>query len=619
MSKKNTPKQVDTPPQYFTVSVTAETPKSRFFKENKLTLLIITLFSIGLYIQTLTYDYVLDDTMVIVKNEFTKQGISGIPDIFRYESFRGYFGAKKQLLEGDRYRPLSIATFAVEQSLLGGNKAISHFINVLLYVFTGILLFRVLLFMFENARSSDKLSVLQTIPFMATLLFIVHPLHTEVVANIKGRDEILALLGELGTLYFMFKYVHNSKYIYLYAQFVVFLMGVLSKESALMFLAIVPLTAHFFTKATNAEKLKVTLPVLAGTIIYLILRTQAIGYLIDNKEISDVMNNPFYGMTWGEKTATIFYTFLIYLKLLIFPHPLTYDYYPYQIPKVTWSAWQSILALFLHLGLVAVILRGWKNKTIWAYCAALYLITFSIVSNLVVSVGTFMNERFLYHASLGFCIALAYFLHNNFKITHHPSSISHQNTEGGKKLGISIFILMIIGFSIKTLMRVPDWRNVQTLNKSAIRYSPNSARANCFYAVSLWENTYTKLPKDVSETRRRAVLDSLKFYFDKSVSILPSYGTAHGMRAAVAAEYFKLDGNYDALLKVFEEANLVGTYHKFIVDYLGFLNQKVSTPTDKEKLLSFYRNMLNYYEKGHSNTGMPDQYQQFIDTIEEKK
>jgi protein O-mannosyl-transferase len=615
MSKKNTANKYN-----LGVSATPQTTTSSFFKENRVALLIITLFSIGLYIQTVAYDYVLDDTMVIVKNEFTKQGISGIPDIFRYESFRGYFGAKKQLLEGDRYRPLSITTFAVEQSLFGGNKAVSHFINVLLYAFTGILLFRVLLFMFGytrgtddssvlRPRSTDKLSVLQTVPFMATLLFMVHPLHTEVVANIKGRDEILALLGELGTLYFMFKYLYNSKIIYLYYMFIAFLTGILSKESALTFLAIVPLTAHFFTKATNAEKLKVTAPILAGTIIYLFLRTQAIGYLMDNKEISDVMNNPFYGMNGGEKTATIFYTFLIYLKLLIVPHPLTYDYYPYQIPKVTWSAWQSIVALVLHIGLVVVILRGWKNKTIWAYCAAFYLITFSIVSNLVVSVGTFMNERFLYHASLGFCIAVAYFIQN-------PPRVLNSWRVGN--LSWAIFILFIIGFSVKTWVRVPDWRNVQTLNKSAIRYSPNSARANCFYAVSLWENTYTKLPKDASETRKRAVLDSLKFYFDKSVSILPSYSTAHGMRAAVAAEYFKLDGNYDALLKVFDEANRAGNYQKFIVDYLGFLNQKVSTRADSEKLLSFYRNMLDYYKKGHSNTGMPDQYQQFIDVIEGK-
>ena len=456
-------------------------------------------------------------------------------------------------------------------------------------------------------RSTDKLSVLQSIPFIATLLFIVHPLHTEVVANIKGRDEILALLGELGTLYFTFKYLYNNRIIYLYIIFIIFLIGILSKESALTFLAIVPITAHFFTQATTAEKLKVTLPVLAGTVVYLLMRLQAIGYLLDNKVVSDLMNNPFYGMNWGEKTATIFYTFLMYLKLLVFPHPLTHDYYPYQIPKVTWAAWQSILALLLHIGLGVVILRGWKNKSIWAYCAVFYLISLSIVSNLFVSVGTFMNERFVYHASLGFCIAVAYFLVKKLNFT-----------EGVKKIAQASFILMTIGFSVKTLRRVPDWRNSQTLNESAIKYSPNSARANCFYAVSLWENTYTKLPNDVSETRKRAVLDSMKFYLDKSVSILPNYSAAHGMRAAIAAEYHKMDGNYDALLKVFEEVNRIGTYQKFVIDYLDVLNARVQTRADAEKLLPFYQSMLEYYKKYHANTSMPIKYQQYLSVIRDK-
>jgi protein O-mannosyl-transferase len=494
----------------------------------------------------------------------------------------------------------------VEQSLFGGSKAMSHFINVLLYAFTGILLFRVLVFMFH--RGTDDSSVLQSLPFMATLLFIVHPLHTEVVANIKGRDEILALLGELGTLYFTFKYLNDKNSAYLILSFSAFLVGILSKESAVTFLAIVPLTAHFFTKATTAEKLKLTLPILAGTVIYLLMRWQAIGYLLGSKEVTDVMNNPFYGMTLGEKTATIFYTFLMYLKLFIFPHPLTHDYYPYQIPKVTWSAWQPILALLLHIGLGAVILRGWKSKSIWAYCALFYLVTFSIVSNLFVSVGTFMNERFVYHASLGFCMVVAYFL------VHSPV----RETFKVPRIPTTIFILLILGFSIKTLLRVSNWRNGQTLNESAIKYSPNSARANCFYSVSLWENTYTKLPKDVSESRKRAVLDSLKFYIDESVRILPTYSAAHGMRAVIAAEFHKMDGNYDTLLQVFEEANHVGTYQKFVVEYLEVLNGRVKNRVDAEKLLGFYKKMIDYCQKNLPNTGMSEKYEQYLSILQNK-
>ena len=424
--------------------------KSSFFKENALILTILSVLAFALYISTVRFDYALDDTMVITGNKFTQRGFDGIGDIFRYESFRGYFGEQKNLLEGDRYRPLSIATFAAETSLFGkGNKAAGHFINVLLYIFTAILIYRVLLFMFPNKNTEGgglKSALLFTVPTIATALFIAHPLHVEVVANIKGRDEILALLGELGTLYFTFRYLNDKQTKYLIASFSAFLVGIFSKESAITFLAVVPLTAHFFTKATFGEKVKVTLPVILGIFLYLLMRVNAIGYLVDSKEVADLMNNPFYGMSFADRLATVFYTLLLYLKLLIFPHPLTHDYYPFQIPRMSWSDGQSLLSLALHIGLVAVILRGWKKRTVWAYAAAFYIITLSIVSNLVVSVGTFMNERFVYHASLGFCIAAAYLL----------VVILQKNKDNNKNvLGLGIAALLIIGFSAKTLIRVP--------------------------------------------------------------------------------------------------------------------------------------------------------------------
>src|SRR5678816_2407002 len=104
------------------------------------------------------------------------------------------------------------------------------------------------------------------------------------------------------------------------------------------------------------------------------------------------MNNPFYGMSFGEKMATVFYTLLLYLKLLVYPHPLTHDYYPYHIHMMHWTDWAPILSLLLHSVFIVVMVKGWKKKTTWSYSIAFYLVTLSIVSNLVISVGTFMNE-----------------------------------------------------------------------------------------------------------------------------------------------------------------------------------------------------------------------------------
>ena len=597
------------PPQYKTEKTVILRENAFNWRENRLNIVVLMVLASLLYLSTIGFDYALDDTMVITKNKFTQQGFEGIADIFRYESFRGYFGEQKNLLEGDRYRPLSIATFAAEIGFFGKDcTALSHFINILLYAFTALLLYRVLVFMFPKPIFSENdplsknayLSTFLTIPFLATAFFIAHPLHVEVVANIKGRDEILCLLGELGTLFYMFKYLNYKNNKYIIYSFLSFYVAILSKESAITFLAIAPLTAYFFTKNSKKDILKITLPIFLATIIYVFMRMNAIGYLLGSQTVTDVMNNPFYGMTLSDRLATIFYTLLLYLKLHIFPHPLTHDYYPYQIPRLTWSDSRAILGLVLHLGLIAVILRGWRTRSIWSYAATFYVITLSIVSNLLVSVGTFMNERFVYHASLGFCIALAYFLMQKFI----PKNVT-----------LCLAVLIVLGFSIRTLMRVPDWKNGETLNLSAIRYSPNSARANCFYGVNIWTEKFLKLPKDATNAQKKVVLDEAKPYFERSIEIVPQYSSALKMWSGVAAEYHKIDGNLDNLLAAYDRINAVQVYEPFMIQYLAFVNKSVKTRENALKLRGFHEKSRNFFKERQPTSTISDEYQKLLDEI----
>src|SRR5690606_20622125 len=104
--------------------------------------LLIPALAFSVYWLCLPYGYVLDDQIVITKNNFTQEGIDGIWDILSTESFTGYFGAQKDLVAGARYRPLSIVTFAIEQSIFGDSPFVRHLVNILLYCALGLLLFR---------------------------------------------------------------------------------------------------------------------------------------------------------------------------------------------------------------------------------------------------------------------------------------------------------------------------------------------------------------------------------------------------------------------------------------------------------------------------------------------
>ncbi len=75
---------------------------------------------------------------------------------------------------------------------------------------------------------------------LATLIFMAHPVHTEVVANIKSRDEILSFLNGTLALLLVFDYSKSKNWISLALAVIFFFLSLLSKETAMTTLAIIP-------------------------------------------------------------------------------------------------------------------------------------------------------------------------------------------------------------------------------------------------------------------------------------------------------------------------------------------------------------------------------------------
>ena len=95
--------------------------------------ILLGLVAWGIYFQTYRYGFALDDAIVISENKFVEKGVDGLYSIFANESFTGYFGKQTSYVAGARYRPLSIASFALEYELYKYKPAYSHLINVFLY------------------------------------------------------------------------------------------------------------------------------------------------------------------------------------------------------------------------------------------------------------------------------------------------------------------------------------------------------------------------------------------------------------------------------------------------------------------------------------------------------
>ena len=136
-----------------------------------------------------------------------------------------------------------------------------------------------------------------------------------------------------------------------------------------------PLTIVFFRSAKLKTAIIKAWPLWLCFVFFIFVRRLVIGYFISNGVvIDDLMNNPFIGMKPTEKIATIFYTIGWYYKLLIFPHPLTHDYYPYHVPKVGFGNIWSLLSVFVTLLLLVLAYRIRNRKQEYSYSIFYYFI-----------------------------------------------------------------------------------------------------------------------------------------------------------------------------------------------------------------------------------------------------
>lgn len=88
----------------------------------------------------------------------------------------------------------------------------------------------------------------QDLAFLAALLFTMHPIHSEAIANVKSRDEIFSLIFISLTFLYTFKFIENKRTWDLVWASVMFLLALLSKEYAVMLLFLIPLAVYTFTE-----------------------------------------------------------------------------------------------------------------------------------------------------------------------------------------------------------------------------------------------------------------------------------------------------------------------------------------------------------------------------------
>ena len=531
-SKKQIPKK-----QLYIVKSLAD----KITSSGKTQYIIIFALCVLFYGNSIKNNYSLDDKFV-TNNEEVKKGFKVIPHFFN-STYANVVEDGKQVIFG--YRPVVKASFAIESQLFGTNPHVSHFVNVLIYFLTCLLLFillRKLLFDYHPL-----------LPLLITIVFLVHPVHTEVVSSLKNRDEMLCFLFSLIALYFSIRYIDSNKLYFVLLAMVSFGLGRLSKISVITWVVAIPLIIFYFKKPSWK---KITIISFSMAFILILAKIISVMATPPFHKAKFFIENPLvFDHSIFSRISAGMVILLYYIKLQILPHPLLFYYGYNMIPILGWSNILVYVSLLFHLFLLVFSIYIFKKNRILSFGILYYLITISAYSNILNPPSGIIADRFLFSPLLGFCFIIAFLLFKFSKVDMLSKTLT---VEQSKKILIITFVLLIPYF-IKTITRNQAWKDQMTLMEADMPHLENSAKANYIYAGTLKTTAVDEYKKTGNSEKASQMLNLAIFHAQRATQIYHPYYQAYNMIGNIYSEMFhQKDSAEKYFLKTLEANSLYG-------------------------------------------------------------
>ncbi|MBI2193475.1 MAG: tetratricopeptide repeat protein [Planctomycetes bacterium] len=415
-----------------------------------------------LYLNTLENGLVWDDSRLVVHNPDIRS-LARIGDLFLHDVGGLPRGHPDHT---GSYRPLTTLTYAFNYAAGRLDPAGYHLVNLLLHAACTGFVFKVCILLLGSWRTA----------LAAALLFAAHPVHTEAVANVAGRSELLASLFFLAGLCVYSRCRERPGAGPLAALMALYLGAILSKESAITFPAALFLLDFFPPAPWPSEENGVSIRTRHPWRVYVLLGLSAAVYLVWRSHAAGSLTrvpftrveNPMAFAAPEAAWLTRFYLLSEYGRLLLWPITLSADYSFDQIPLVESAADPRNLRTVLALAAYGALLIWSLRRARPAAFGLLFLaVTFSVASNLVVPIGTVIGERLLYLPSLGFCLAAA---------SLAAAAADRRPRGRSRACARAAFALVLLAAAARTLARNADWRSNLSLMRSAHAASPRSVK-----------------------------------------------------------------------------------------------------------------------------------------------
>jgi hypothetical protein len=382
------------------------------------------------YLGALWNQFALDDNQIVRFNNLVLQ-FSGVWRAFVSPYWPPVIG-------GGLYRPLPLASYAIDWQL-GGAAWWFHAVNVAWHAVASVAVAWL-------ARQWSG----QRAALAAGLLFAVHPVHVEAVANIVGRAELMAGLFAILAVYGAL--AHDR----LWWSAVALAAGLLSKENAVVAPALIAWgwMMEMAPRPSQRRMAAYVVTWVALGAVYVTVRWSVLGH-----ELVGRAAPVFFGASPVAVRLTAVAALADVARLLIFPLTLRVDYSPAERTLVTTPLDpRFVLGLLCVAAWGALLWLAWRRgRRVEAFGLGWIALALFPVSNLVVPVGVLLAERALYLPSVGLALAVGAWL---------------KDLET-RRLALVLGLLVVAG-GAWSAHRVPVWRDTRAMIASELDDSPRS-------------------------------------------------------------------------------------------------------------------------------------------------
>jgi protein O-mannosyl-transferase len=414
-----------------------------------------TLLALALYAMTLKGTYIYDDVFIVL-------GDSRIKDPHRWSEF--FRGAYIPLGVDNLYRPLTSLSFALQWWLHGDQPWAFHLVNILLH---GAATAAVTLFVARLWGSWPA--------WIAGILFAVHPVHVEAVAGLVGRAESICTAATFCGLILCLRRPLSARRVVLI--FTCFAIALLSKEQGLLFpllVFLVVMLPHRIRQdappprpdaAERSRRLWLAVLLIWAFAGYMVYRESILKFGWDRSRL-EWWINPMIRSVGVDCWLMPLVLVGRYVVLLVAPVHLSLDYgadvigstVHYKEPYLYLGS--AAVLIWVAGAVVAIRARSWRAL----FCLLGLALSYGMVSNTAVLIGTIMGERLMYLPS-AFFLALV------------GGAAAKLPAGAARRAGIAVLVVVAgLGFA-RSITYAMVWNDRPALYEYNLARNPKSLRA----------------------------------------------------------------------------------------------------------------------------------------------